>query len=255
MKYHRYGKNLRIYYKYWESLGYPTNDFFDWLDSKGAAQDQPLPSVDECPRPQLESDTVLYITDPEITMQYALEVVTNSTGECCILDKLKNPVRTGPDGWIFVLRDDVLYGTEKITSSNRKSKQRFHHSSFFAGKAVSAAGIFITNDAGFLDFLYPHSGHYRPGEAALQRALRFFFTKGVDLRTFQVDVQQLVRVNRKEHRRKTDSLQLKLAADVAHFLSHKARFITLGILSQIQMACIKEKQTMLASQIVVVCLQ
>ena len=28
-KYHRYGKNLRMYYKHWEKLGHPFNMFFD----------------------------------------------------------------------------------------------------------------------------------------------------------------------------------------------------------------------------------
>jgi hypothetical protein len=31
--------------------------------------------------------------------------------------------------------------------------------------------------------LYPHSGHYRPGEAHMQRMLFFMYHEGVDLRT------------------------------------------------------------------------
>ena len=66
-KHHRYGKNLRLYYSYWESLDHPYSMFFDWLDSKGEAEGQPLPNLPECPRSLLDSDTVLYITDPEVS--------------------------------------------------------------------------------------------------------------------------------------------------------------------------------------------
>lgn len=195
-KYHRYGKNLRLYYRYWESLGFPTNMFFDWLDSKGEAAGQPLPNLeDTCPRSKLDSDTVLYITNPEVTEGYSLKIVTVE-GRARFVDVDGEIVRTGPDGWIFVLRDGVTYGAEKITSINGQSKQRFHHSSFFGGKAVAAAGIFITDEEGYLTRLYPHSGHYRPREAHMQRLLYFLYHQGVDLRTFEMDVQQIMHVCR-----------------------------------------------------------
>ena len=194
-KYHRYGKNLRLYYRHWESLGFPTNMFFDWLDSKGEAAGQPLPNLDECPRSKLDSDTVLYITNPEVTEGYSLKIITID-GRARFVDVDGETVRTGPDGWIFVLRDGVIYGAEKITSINGQSKQRFHHSSFFGGKAVAAAGIFITDEEGFLTRLYPHSGHYRPREAHMQRLLYFLYHQGVDLRTFEMDVQQIMHVCR-----------------------------------------------------------
>ncbi|CAB9524618.1 IQ domain-containing protein [Seminavis robusta] len=192
---HRYGKNLRLYYRHWESLGYPTNHFFDWLDSNGAAAGKPLPDLPECPRSVLDSDTVLYIRDPEVTSQYALELERDETGKCRV-SRQRQPVTTGPNGWIFVLRDSVIYGAEKVKSA--ATGQRFHHSSFFGGKAVAAAGIFITDAQGYLEMLYPHSGHYRPGEADMQRVLYFLHQQGIDLNSFQVDIQQLIRVCRQE---------------------------------------------------------
>jgi hypothetical protein len=117
-------------------------------------------------------------------------------GRCRFIDVDGELVRTGPDGWIFVLRDGIIYGAEKITSINGQSKQRFHHSSFFGGKAVAAAGIIITDDEGFLTRLYPHSGHYRPREAHMQRLLYFLYHEGVDLRTFEMDIQQIMHVAR-----------------------------------------------------------
>jgi len=283
-KYHRYGKHLRLYYRYWERLGFPTNMFFDWLDSKGEAAGQPLPELEECPRSQLDSDTVLYITNPDLTQNYALQLLAEETTivdddgneevmrRGRVVDVDGDPVQTGPDGWIFVLRDNVLYGSQKITSVLGHSKQRFHHSSFFGGKAVAAAGIFLTDDDGFLTRLYPHSGHYRPGEAHVQRVLFFIFHEGIDLRTFEMDVQQIQHVSRDgpaekkaikekkdfskkenetdkengdgggktdekeaktEKKKKTESLQLMPAVLVACFLAHKARFIGEGIFAQI----------------------
>ncbi|KAL7547888.1 hypothetical protein ACHAWF_011152 [Thalassiosira exigua] len=209
-KHHRYGKNLRMYYKRWEALGHPYHMFFDWLDSKGEARGEPLPDVPEIPRPVLDSDTVLYITDSETTASYALDVVVDpADGSAIIVDKDGNPINTGKEGWIFVIRDHVLYGSQKVTAPNNppessdsngapaKSRQRFHHSSFFGGKAVASAGIFLTNEQGRMTRLYPHSGHYRPGESHMQRALFFFQKLGVELSTFSVDMQQIFKVSRK----------------------------------------------------------
>jgi hypothetical protein len=247
-KYHRYGKNLRLYYRYWERLGFPTNSFFDWLDSKGEAAGQPLPELDECLRSTLDADTVLYITNPDISARYAVSFIPDpATGRGRVVDVDGETVATGPDGWIFVLRDNVVYGAPKITSATpgHLSKQRFHHSSFFGGKAVAAAGIFITDDKGFLTRLYPHSGHYRPGEAHIQRMLFYMHQTGVDLRTFEMDMQQILHVAREkdknkdnadaavEKKKKIESLYLMPAVIVACYLAHKARFIGQGIFTQI----------------------
>jgi hypothetical protein len=244
-KYHRYGKNLRLYYKRWESLGFPTNQFFDWLDSKGEAAGQPLPNLEECPRSQLDADTVHYISNPAVTQGYAISIIPDEQGRGKVVDVDGDPVTTGPEGWIFVLRDHTLYGAEKIASISGHSKQRFHHSSFFGGKAVAAAGILITEDHGILTRLYPHSGHYRPGEADMQRMLFYLHDSGVDLSTFEMDTQQILHVTRHEppgqnnneegekKKKKIQSLHLKKAVYVACFLAHKARFIGEGVFDQI----------------------
>jgi hypothetical protein len=251
-KYHRYGKNLRLYYRYWERLGFPTNQFFDWLDSKGEAAGEPLPNLEECSRSALDSDTVLYITNPKVTDGYALDIVVDEDGRGRLIDVDGDAVLTGADGWIFVLRDNILYGAPKITSITGHSKQRFHHSSFFGGKAVASAGIIITDEQGYLTRLYPHSGHYRPGEAHMQRMLLFIHRKLVDLNTFEIDMQQLIHVSREKDdakkkrlsddddktkdekkMKKVDSLHLARAVDVACYLAHKADFIGKGIFNRI----------------------
>lgn len=254
---HRYGKNLRLYYRHWESLGFPADIFFDWLDSKGEAEGDPLPELAECPRVVLDEDRVLYISDMETTMQYALSVVPDEMGRGVVLNARRERVRTGPEGWIFVLRDDVLYGARKVArvTSVGGETVRFHHSSFFGGKAVAAAGIFVTDDNGILKQAFPHSGHYRPGEAEVQRILYFFFSAGVDLRSFDVDIQQIIHLARQNSgnqntgsenagnqitgsaskEKKRNSLYLRPATVVADYLCHKARLIGLGIFSQIHL--------------------
>jgi hypothetical protein len=288
-KFHRYGKNLRTYYKHWEKLGHPTNMFFDWLDGKGEAAGWELPNLSECPREQLDNDRVLYITEAEEQSKYLLKIVPqdlscdedehgNGGVPSKIVDVDGNPVRTGSNGWIFVLRDHELYGSEKRTrpkggggvgggENSGNSKLRFHHSSFFGGKAVAAAGIIITDGNGCLTRLYPHSGHYRPGEAHMQRMLYHLYQCGVDLNSFLVDTQQIMHVSREvrdaltpkgeptcdnvpvenaptpdgntptasapKKARKTDSLHLKDATFVALFLAHKARCIGKGLFGMI----------------------
>ncbi|GMI05186.1 hypothetical protein TrRE_jg10094 [Triparma retinervis] len=253
-KYHRYGKNLRIYYRSWERLGHPFNMFFDWLDSKGSAAGQPLPNLEECSRAKLDADAVEYILDPGRQRRYGIRIEVRGDGErerreernkaekgiiscsppvsshfqahrdqmkhsrllpsggeegrfgdgskgdnnAIFLDSTGSVVNTGPEGWIFVLRDGGMYAAPKVTQRKDERKKRFHHSSFFGGKAVEAAGIIITNDEGRLLRLYPHSGHYRPGEAHLQRTLLFLKKRGLKLRRFDVDLQQIFHVARKE---------------------------------------------------------
>ena len=248
-QHHRYGKNLRLYYKHWESLGHPTNMFFDWLDSKGEAEGWEKPSLKECPRSTLDHDCVLYITDPKEQEKHRLKIFPEEKDSFGSRSKIVGvngkPICTGPNGWIFVLRDNELYGSEKVVSSdqNRTSntKFRFHHSSFFGGKAVAAAGILITDEEGYLKYIYPHSGHYRPGEAHMQRMLYYLYQRGTDLHSFEVDMQQIMHVSREKRdeatphgiggkekpkkSKKTDSLCMKEAYDVAVFLGHKARSI------------------------------
>ena len=53
---------------------------------------------------------------------------------------------------------------------HRKTRGAFHHTSFLAGGPCIAAGTLVIHD-GVLEELYPHSGHYRPGEHHLHQLL------------------------------------------------------------------------------------
>lgn len=254
---HRYGKHLRMYHRHWESLpesgsrssrSSSSTTFFDWLDSQGAYAGEPLPEIPDCSRASLDSDTVRYIDDAREAERYAVRVCVDAATKRGRLfcARTGQPICTaggggGTAGWMFVLRNNVLYLAPKVTHT----KQRFHHSSFFGGRAVQAAGIVVTCSDGYLTHVLPHSGHYRPGESDVQRVLYYLLRKGVCWTTFQVDVQQFLRIDRHgivnnadmvcAKKKKTESLHLRSAVTVADFLSHKARCMQQnGIFSAIE---------------------
>lgn len=72
---------------------------------------------------------------------------------------------------------------------------RFHHSSFFGGADVDAAGMFVVEN-GKLTRLFPHSGHYRPGEVHMYFLLHYLDTCGVPLKDVDCDAQRLAHVTR-----------------------------------------------------------
>ena len=84
-----------------------------------------------------------------------------------------------------------MYACEKRTSIF----PRFHHSSFFAGAGVNAAGMIVCVE-GRLTKLFPHSGHYRPLDRHLYSLLSFLRDKGIPLSGVQVDVQRVMKLSR-----------------------------------------------------------
>jgi hypothetical protein len=217
------------------SLAAVHGTFFDWLDSVGKHAGQALPEIPDCPRSVLDSDTVTYIDDMEESKKYAVHIQTNQHGAGrLILTCSGSMVRTGSTGWMFVIRDNVMYVAPKVI--NGSGMKRFHHSSFFGGRAVQAAGIVVTDEMnGYIQQILPHSGHYRPDESDVQRVLYFLHEMGVCWSTFTVDVQQFLFIDRSNSnsalnnccmkKKKVESLHLRSAVTVADFLSHKARCI------------------------------
>ena len=257
---HRYGKHLRMYYRHWESqyilnTNYSNNNdtisvtstrgtFFDWLDSKGKHVGQSIPEIPDCPRSVLDSDTVTYIDDVEESKKYAVRIGTVQHGVGRLVRSNGSIVRTGSAGWMFVIRDNVMYVAPKVINNGTCTK-RFHHSSFFGGRAVQAAGIVVTNEThGYIQQILPHSGHYRPGESDVQRVLYFLHEMGVCWSTFTIDVQQFLFIDRSNSntaticymkKKKVESLHLLSAVIVADFLSHKARcLLPHGIFAQVE---------------------
>ena len=273
---HRYGKNLRVYYRAWEGLGHPCDgNFFTWLDTPCSSSGE-LPDLPECPRSKLDNDTVEYVKDAGVQATYKVCIESaprhpsppgtdaesaerrrsgseGPVSQCGLKSVFKSSkgevIRTGPEGWIYVMRDGSMYASPKVTCKPRDLRvsadrcvgatKRFHHSSFFGGKAVESAGIIITDDCGVLVRLYPHSGHYRPGSPSLLRSLTYLDSSGVNLSSFLVDMQQVYRVSRKTvpkasgeaiaKNKKVDTLHLLPADDVRRYLIHKDEFDARGV--------------------------
>lgn len=146
--------------------------------------------MEECPRCTLDEDRVEYLTTDEERFPYEI-AFRNSGDGLWRLASTGELVNTGPKGWIFVLLNERMYACEKRTNTF----PRFHHSSFFAGAGVNAAGMIVCVD-GRLTKLFPHSGHYRPHDRHLYSLLAYLRDRGVQLRGVQVDVQRVLKLSR-----------------------------------------------------------
>jgi len=177
---HRYGKFLRAYHKEWNRIGQPEQDFFIWLD--GASVD-----LQHIPFSALNAEVVRYIEDEDAQQKYLVEF-KNGRLHRHGTDEF---VTTGESGWIFVLKNNQLYASKKVTNSS----PRFHHTSFLGGGRVQMAGIFMAVD-GKITAIYPHSGHYRPRETNLLLLLLCLIDNGCDLHKAEVDMQRTMRVAR-----------------------------------------------------------
>ena len=93
--------------------------------------------------------------------------------------------------------EESRQGKEKAKMKGHGQGLRFHHSSFFAGQGVHAAGMLVLQE-GVLQVLYPHSGHYRPHDRHLCSLLKFLLHKmgPQALASMQVDVQRVMKASR-----------------------------------------------------------
>lgn len=121
---------------------------------------------------------MLYLNSDTERQPYEIEISSDQFLRRKVSGEL---VRTGPSGWIFVLKHNRLFGCEKRTATY----PRLQHSSFFSGEPVNAAGMIVCID-GALTTLFPHSGHYRPLETHLCSLLSFLRDRGLALEAFQV---------------------------------------------------------------------
>jgi len=246
---HRYSKNLRLYFQEyirlhsdieWEQYTQQirhNNDndngngnwqhfkhFFQWLDSSH------LPEHPLCPRTLLDSDTVLYLTTFEQRKAFAYQICDdgllrkyydNNNCSSCNKGELLN---TDGIGWIFVLKDKILYAHVKDT----QHRPRFHHSTFLAGESVEAAGLLVCENGKLLK-LFPHSGHYRPHDHHLLSMLEFFNQRGVSLNNMQVDAQRVLKVSRLqntdgEKMKKINTTHMINGMTILYFLRNKEKF-------------------------------
>lgn len=127
----------------------------------------------DCPRSILDFDTVLYLKNDEERSVYKYFI--SEDGRLTNILNL-SLLSTDDNGWMFVLNDGNFYACEKRTNTF----PRFHHSSFFSGDNVNAAGIIVCREGKIIKLL-PHSGHYRPEDKHLLWLLRFLLNHHVKL--------------------------------------------------------------------------
>lgn len=239
---HRYGKNLRLYFQEFNKL-HPIalqvtssfqqrvetyKPFFHWLDDPNTRPSD----LEECTLQCLDQDTVLYLETESEREPYKYQINENGILEQVVS---KIPLSTHPRGDMFVIKNGSFYVSEKKT----KTLPRFHHSSFFGGSSVNAAGIIVC-ESGSIKVVYPHSGHYRPLDQHLLWLLTFLQKRSIDLSSLLVDAQRVFKVSRHNDKetgsksKKMDCAYL-LRGDFVHdFLRVKFRIFHLGLLDQIR---------------------
>jgi len=172
---HRYGLNLHKYYNEWIKRD-TVRPFFHWLDI-GDGRDLNL--QDECPRSTLKKELIRYL-GPKEREHYEFipqngKLIYKQSGQ--LIDTTQGSDITkgsGGSSWIFVM------STSKKLYIGKKLKGTFHHSSFLAGGATSAAGKLTVQD-GVLKTISPYSAYYHPTEQNLSELLNFLKENGVDI--------------------------------------------------------------------------
>ncbi|XP_070051205.1 IQ domain-containing protein IQM3-like isoform X2 [Nicotiana tomentosiformis] len=129
--------------------------------------------LNECSRSKLQKQSIKYLGPQEREhYEYIVaegRIVHAKTGN--LLDTTKGLPRAK---WIFVM------STSKRLYAGEKKKGMFHHSSFLAGGATSAAGRLVVEDGRVIS-ISAYSGHYRPTEDRLDSFLSFLNENGVNL--------------------------------------------------------------------------
>ncbi|GAB2291844.1 hypothetical protein Dimus_026095 [Dionaea muscipula] len=162
---HRYGHNLHLYYDVWfESES--TQPFFYWLD----VGDGKEVNLETCPRLKLQRQCIKYLGPIE---RESYEVIVEG-GRLVYRKNMKLVETTEDSKWIFVL------STSRALYVGQKKKGEFQHSSFLSGGATSAAGRLVAH-SGFLEAIWPYSGHYHPTEENFREFICFLEENQVDL--------------------------------------------------------------------------
>ncbi|MBA0866104.1 hypothetical protein Goshw_017980 [Gossypium schwendimanii] len=162
---HRYGHNLHFYYDVW-SASKSSQPFFYWLDIGDGKE----LNLKKCPRTNLQRQCIKYLGPKE---REAFEVIVDN-GKL-VYKQSGMPVHTTEGSkWIFVL------STTRSLYVGKKKKGVFQHSSFLSGGATTAAGRLVASH-GFLEAVWPYSGHYLPTEDNFKEFIIFLEEHNVDL--------------------------------------------------------------------------
>lgn len=167
---HRYGRNLLLYYDVWFKCE-SSQPFFYWLEIGDGKE----VNLDKCPRTKLQQQRIKYLG---LKGREAYEVIVKG-GKLVYRQSGELLETSGDSKWIFVL------STSATLYVGRKRVGCFQHSSFLAGAATIYAGRLVAH-AGFLEAIWPYSGHYLPTEENFKEFISFLEDNNVDITKVKV---------------------------------------------------------------------
>ena len=169
-KWNRHPKILDKIFNEWKVYGhYETKDFWEYL--KEIEESGKVPELTN------PDDRVIYLSEKE-RMKYKCSMQMSRDDQNVNIvtpngEKLKDGL------YITVLGPDCnLYVAEKVPG-------KFQHASFFSGKSVISAGLFLVKDGHIQNFI-SHSGHYKPEKLEMFKMLHFFEENQVDISKFRL---------------------------------------------------------------------
>jgi hypothetical protein len=156
-QHHRPGFTLSLHYEQWVSLINTNESFWDYLDRTTIFRPNKTRTVKF-----LGTGASNEMLSHRIRMFEGTAFINSWVD---VFDTKLHKTETSGDGFaIFVCDAGDMYAASHILG-------KFHHSSFFAGMPVVAAGEIVA-DQGEIKLITAKSGHYRPSAADMERMVK-----------------------------------------------------------------------------------
>lgn len=160
---HRHPKVLDTVFNEWKVYGHnEEKSFWEYLEEKEASEAKGASLKAE--------EGVLYLT-PEERQQYQVNLVMEN-GHIVLKDVNGQSLPNGV--YITVLGPDYHF------YAAQKTPGKFQHATFFGGKSVISAGMFVVKNGAVENFV-SQSGHYKPEKEEMFKALHYMEKMGVDI--------------------------------------------------------------------------
>lgn len=162
---HRFGNYLYHFLDYYKTMRpRPPQAFFPWLDGLTRQDVTTILSKYDCADEQSVTRFMNGVTYLSEQQRKEYQVVF-SDGKLKWMNQLLDTNTGSRSRFIWVL------GSDNVFYTNASTVATFHHSSFFSGQGVKAAGEWIV-DQGMLEGLTGQTGHYQSTRAEMLDALR-----------------------------------------------------------------------------------
>ncbi len=160
---HRHPKVLDTVFNEWKVYGHnEKKSFWEYLEEKEASETQGAGLKAE--------EGVLYLT-PEERQQYRVNLVMEN-GQIVLKDVNGQALPNG----VYI----TVLGPDQQFYAAQKTPGKFQHATFFGGKSVISAGMFVVKN-GMIENFVSQSGHYKPEKEEMFKALHYMEKMGVDI--------------------------------------------------------------------------